>query len=132
MVQDERTRAEAVALISGLPTGRRYSVKVEPWEEKRSSGKGSQNSRLWWLHGLTAAHLGLKGLGVWTEERVHYRIFVPRYCRTQNRILVLGKETFEEVTSSELGMASFAQAMERYQADMINEGIEIPEGGPRA
>ena len=129
MVEDPRTRAEAVAVLSGLPTGKRYSVTIAPWHHNRSL---EQNSRLWWLHSLVSAHLGLKGLGVWTAERVHYRIFVPRYCRTERRIVVLGKETFEDVTSSELGVAEFMNCLDRYQADMVNEGIEIPDGGPRA
>lgn len=129
MVYDDHTRHQAAALMFGLPTGKRYSVTVAPWQHKRSL---EQNSRLWWLHSLTAAHLGMKGLGVWTEERVHYRIFVPRYCRTERRIMVLGKETFEDVTSSELGVSEFMNCLDRYQADMINEGIEIPAGGPRA
>ena len=129
LVHDPRTRAEAVAVVSGLPEGKRYSVRVEPWQDPRTL---EQNSRLWWLHGLTAAHLGLKGLGVWTVERVHYRIFIPRYCRTERRIVVLGRETFEDVTSSQLGTGEFSRCMDRYQADMINEGIEIPEGVHRA
>lgn len=127
MVCSEGTKDQAVALVSSLPPDERFYVHVGPYRDKRSN---EQNKRLWWLHALTAAHLGLKGLGVWTKDRVHYRIFVPRYCRTARRIIVLGKETFEELSSSQLDPKEMTDAIDRYQADMINEGIEIPTEGP--
>lgn len=128
MVCSTVTLNRAIALVESLPPNERHYVHVGPYREKRTT---EQNKRLWWLHELTAAHLGLKGLGVWTKDRVHYRIFVPRYCRTARRIVVLGKETFEELTSSQLDPAEMVAAIDRYQADMINEGIEIPTEGAR-
>lgn len=90
-----------------------------------------QNARLWWLHGLMAAHLNERvpdmiaaGLlpKFWqrfTPESVHEGIFKPRFCGTH--------ADGTPRSSTRLSKMDFAEAMTRYEAGMVNEGVEIPE-----
>ncbi|HEX5464431.1 MAG TPA: hypothetical protein VFW88_06915 [Burkholderiales bacterium] len=103
-------------------------VFVRRHKVKRSN---PQNARLWWLHGLMAAHLNarlpdLVASGLlsplflrFTPESVHEGIFKPRYCGTN--------PDGSARSSARLSKLDFMAALERYQADMTNDGVEIPE-----
>lgn len=89
------------------------------------------NNRLWWLHGLMAAHLNERVPEMiaakllprswqrFTPEAVHEGIFKPRFCGVRPDGMPR--------SSTRLSKADFSEAMQRYEADMVNEGVEIPE-----
>ncbi|HEX5464413.1 MAG TPA: hypothetical protein VFW88_06825 [Burkholderiales bacterium] len=103
-------------------------VYVRRHKVKRSN---PQNARLWWLHGLMAAHLNERLPQLieaqmisplftrFTPEAVHEGIFKPRYCGTNPDGSVR--------SSARMSKLDFMTAMERYEADMVTDGVEIPE-----
>ncbi len=89
-----------------------------------------QNKRLWYLHGLFAAHLNRKlpellktGLiprvFMFTAESVHEGIFKPHYCGTH--------PDGSPRSSTLLNKSDFAEALAAYEADMHNEGVDFPD-----
>jgi hypothetical protein len=107
--------------------GRAVAHSLRPYSKPRNA---DQNARLWWLHGLMAAQLNVKlpdmiaagllpkSFRCFTAEAVHEGIFKPKYLGT--------KPDGTPRSSARLSTMDFAEAMTRYEADMINEGVEIP------
>jgi hypothetical protein len=102
-------------------------ILVEPHVEGRTT---DQNRRLWWLHGLLAAHLNIKICALirakmipsfvhFSAESVHEGIFKPKYVGTDPM-------TGRPKSSTRMSKQDFAAALTAYEADLATEGIEIP------
>lgn len=120
--------AAARAAREYLRANRRpLALTLRPYSPPRNN---EQNARLWWLHGLMAAYLNarlpeLHASGQlprlfqqFTAEAVHEGIFKPKYCGTRT--------DGTPRSSTRLSKLDFAEALTRYEADMANEGVEIP------
>lgn len=120
-----RTPEQAEAYIRSLNTNWRPQV-IEAYKPRRST---FQNSRLWWLHGLTAQRLNqvlaeefaetqspvvLAAMrSPWTPESVHQRIYKPQFLNGESSTKRNKMETVDDQTA--------------YEAWMVDIGIEFPE-----
>lgn len=126
----ERVLADLAAAVRAhfRVSNKPLAAALRFWSPPRNN---EQNARLWWMHGLMAAHLNERvpdmiAAGMlpkffqrFDAEAVHECIFKQRYCGTL--------EGGRPRSSTRLNKLDFAEALTRYEADMVNEGIEIPE-----
>ncbi len=110
----------------------RYINRLEPPFTVRVDKAGRtnpQNARLWWLHGIMAAHLNRKlpelikaklipGFFLFTAEIVHEGIFKPHYCGTH--------PDGRPKSSTAFDVSEFNDLLTAYESDMVHEGVELP------